>query len=109
MSSAEVLSALVEATAPAELPTLAAELARALGAVLARVGTVPVTTTRASTSESTPGTLLTVKEAAERLCVAQSWLYRHAKALPFTRKLGHRTLRFDARGLERWSNTRPAA
>lgn len=44
--------------------------------------------------------LLTVDEAAERLGVTARWLYRKADSLPFTRKLGARTLRFSERGLE---------
>jgi hypothetical protein len=47
-----------------------------------------------------------VHQAAERLGVKPSWLYRHARALPFTRKLGHRTLRFDIHGLDRWARAR---
>jgi excisionase family DNA binding protein len=98
---AEALSVLVASTAPADLPALAAELARALGAALART-----TSPQASVPETHHGTLLTVDEAAERLGVAPSWLYRHAKSLPFTRKLGHRTLRFEAVGIDRWIATR---
>lgn len=106
VKQAEALSALVENAAPAELPALAAELARALGAVLARATAVPATIPRESTSEGKAGRLLTVDQAAERLAVAPSWLYRHAKSLPFTKKLGHRTLRFEAVGLERWAASR---
>lgn len=37
--------------------------------------------------------LLNVQQAAERMGVLPEWLCRNAKTLPFTRKLGHRTLR----------------
>jgi len=50
--------------------------------------------------------LLLVEVAATRLGVTPAWLYRHAKELPFTRKVGGRTLRFSERGLERWVKTR---
>jgi excisionase family DNA binding protein len=100
-SPAETLAALVANAAPSELPALAAELARALGHVLARA-THPPPMPRLLAVEGSPGPLLTVEEAAERLGVAPSWLYRHAKTLPFTRKLGHRTLRFEAIGVNRW-------
>lgn len=102
---AETLAALVADASPTELPALAAELARALGHVLARA-THPPPMPRPSAAEANPGALLTVEEAAERLGVAPSWLYRHAKALPFTRKLGHRTLRFEAIGVNRWIASR---
>lgn len=46
--------------------------------------------------------LLTVKEAAERLSVDDRWIYRKADSLPFTRRLGDRTLRFSEKGLDKW-------
>lgn len=49
-----------------------------------------------------PLTLLTVREAAERMGVTPGWLYRNWKSLPFARKLKPKTLRFDAEGLARW-------
>ncbi len=49
-----------------------------------------------------PTTLLTAREAAQVLHVAPRWLYRHAGALPFTRRLGPKTVRFDPDGLARW-------
>lgn len=105
VNPAEALSALVASTTPAELPTLAAELARALGTALARA-MLPATMTQTSAPEGNPSALLTVEEAAERLGVAPSWLYRHAKSLPFSRKLGHRTLRFEAIAMDRWIASR---
>jgi excisionase family DNA binding protein len=45
--------------------------------------------------------LLGVEEAAARLGMSTDWLYRHAKRLPFTRRVG-RAVRFDAAGLARW-------
>lgn len=106
MSKAETVRALVESAEPGELPALAGELARGLADVLARA-TARGAPVAVVAPHDRADTLLTVAEAAERLGVARSWLYRHAKALPFTRKLGHRTLRFDAHALERWSTTRP--
>lgn len=55
--------------------------------------------------------LLAVAEAAKRLGVTPDWLYRHAKQLPFTVKLGRKTLRFSSVKLERYLATRrrPAA
>lgn len=46
--------------------------------------------------------LLTVAEASQKLGTSKDWLYRRAKALPFTVRLGLRQLRFSARGIERY-------
>jgi predicted DNA-binding transcriptional regulator AlpA len=50
--------------------------------------------------------LLTADEAAQMLSVSPDWLYRNAKKLPFTRKLGPKMLRFDYRGMVKWIETR---
>jgi hypothetical protein len=51
--------------------------------------------------------LLTLDEAAEALRKSPSWLYHHARKLPFTRRVG-RGLRFSSRGLRRYlDSTRP--
>ena len=50
--------------------------------------------------------LLDVAEAAQRMGVKERWLYTHHKELPFSRKLGPKTLRFSERGLERWLSKR---
>ena len=104
---AEALRALVNSAEPSELPDLAAELGRSLVGVLMR-STANAATAAAPEPGKPADELLTVGQAAARLGVARTWLYRNAKALPFTRKLGHRTLRFDARALERWATTRRA-
>jgi excisionase family DNA binding protein len=58
------------------------------------------------TSASSPDHLLTADEAAVRLGVSRRWIYRKADELPFTRRLSGGTLRFSARGLERWKEGR---
>lgn len=104
VSPMHTLRALIAGAAPTDLPELAAELARGLAIVLARVGAPqpPAAETRTSTTR-----YLTVEEAARTLGVPKSWLYRHAKHLSFAHKLGHRTLRFDAIELARWARSRP--
>jgi predicted DNA-binding transcriptional regulator AlpA len=57
-------------------------------------------------AESTENRLLTADEAAQMLSVSSDWLYRNAKKLPFTRKLGPKMLRFDYRGMVKWLETR---
>jgi len=49
--------------------------------------------------------LLDAKEAARRLGTSPDFLYRNAKTLPFTVRVGHR-LRFPARGIERYIRLR---
>ena len=53
---------------------------------------------------SAPGAedLLTVHEAAAILRVSPGWLYRHARKLPFSRKLSRKVLRFSRSGMARW-------
>ncbi len=50
--------------------------------------------------------LLSPEEAARRLGVTLRWLYRHAKHLPFTRRLSRKALRFSAEGLEKYLRQR---
>ena len=45
-----------------------------------------------------PEHLLDVQEAAARLGMSADWLYRHAKRLPFTRRVGRRAVKFDPDG-----------
>jgi len=103
VTTVETIRSLVVGAEAAELPTIAGELARGLAVVLTRLA-APSPIVRTSKEESRD--LLTVDEAAERLGVPSSWLYRHAKELPFTRKLGYRTLRFYSLALERWMDSR---
>lgn len=49
---------------------------------------------------STEDRLLTIAEAAERLCTSEDWLYRNWKKLPFARKLSKKQLRFSAHGID---------
>ena len=50
--------------------------------------------------------LLSAEQAAQMMGVSPDWLYRHAKKLPFTRKLGPKILRFSYQGLLKWLATR---
>lgn len=71
---------------------------------LAVIGTLAVADgpNAAARTESAPvGDLLDVDEAARRLGVSRSWLYRNARRLPFTVRMGV-MLRFDPRGLAKY-------
>jgi predicted DNA-binding transcriptional regulator AlpA len=46
--------------------------------------------------------LLDAVEASRLLSVSSDWLYRHAKRLPFTRKLGPKMLRFSSQGIQKY-------
>ena len=46
--------------------------------------------------------LFDADKAAEILSVSVDWLYRNAKRLPFTRKLGPKMLRFSSVGLQKY-------
>ena len=50
--------------------------------------------------------LLDAEEAANRLSVSEDWLYRNAKKLPFTRKLGPKMLRFSSDGIQKYLSMR---
>jgi predicted DNA-binding transcriptional regulator AlpA len=50
--------------------------------------------------------LLDIDEASKLLSVSPDWLYRNAKSLPFTRKLGAKMLRFSFQGIKKWLSTR---
>jgi predicted DNA-binding transcriptional regulator AlpA len=58
------------------------------------------------TAQQEADRLLNVGEAAKMLSMSEDWLYRHAKKLPFTHKLGPKVLRFSEQGLVKWMATR---
>lgn len=89
----------------AALPGLAGEAAALHARILARL-MEPTSTVAWPEPTSEPDQLLTAEQAAERLGVKKRWMYRHAETLPFTRRLSGGTLRFSARGLERWKANR---
>ncbi len=46
--------------------------------------------------------LLSIEEASTLLAVSEDWLYRHARKLPFTRRLGPKMLRFSTLGIQKY-------
>ena len=50
--------------------------------------------------------LLDTEEASKLLGMSRHWLYRHAKKLPFARKLGPKNLRFSYQGIQKYLATR---
>jgi predicted DNA-binding transcriptional regulator AlpA len=53
-----------------------------------------------------PDHLLSAAEVATRLGCSVKLVYRSAGRWPFTRRVGSRTLRFSAAGLQRWLERR---
>jgi len=60
----------------------------------------------AKNAQQEVGRLLSAEEAATLMSVSEDWLYRNAKKLPFTRKLGPKMLRFSLQGIKKWLATR---
>jgi excisionase family DNA binding protein len=100
MSSSEILEYLdqaIEAAEPPDLPAIMGVLEAAKGKAWARLSSAPAT--------AAPDENLSIKEAARRMGVSDRWLYRKARTLPFTVRIG-RSLLFSSRGLERWISQR---
>jgi predicted DNA-binding transcriptional regulator AlpA len=98
------LEALDEVAAE-DLPAVALYLAALQNRIAAR-SLAAADTRPMAVSRNGPEALLDVREAAARLNVSTDWLYRRAKRLPFSRRVGPRAVRFDPAGLARWVATR---
>ncbi len=57
---------------------------------------------RAALNGNASDRLLDAQETAKLLSVTTDWLYRNAKKLSFSRKLGHKMLRFSSQGIQRY-------
>ncbi len=88
------------------LPDLVAELARALVIATLRLSENGRSLERPAPDIRPPGKLIDANAAAKLLGTKVQWLYDRADELPFTRRLGPRTLRFDEAGIRRWLETR---
>lgn len=74
--------------------------------ILSRLHPAPAPAAAAPPAE--PAKLVDITEAADRLHMSKSWVYRNARTLPFTRRVGNR-LRFDTRGIEKFLAARQAS
>lgn len=91
----------------AEIPTesvlpLLCQLNTLQAALTARLLHTPPGQNGHPTTPSAEDRLLNPHEAAARLGVTIKWLYRHAKHLPFTRRLTRKALRFSESALQQW-------
>ena len=98
---AAALERKIRETPHEELAALVGELERARAVALVRL----LAPANPPAVRETADENLSVAAAALRLGVSRDWLYRNAKKLPFTVRIGRKLL-FDARGLERWNRQR---
>lgn len=104
------------------LPTPAQALSLVAQAVSELVQLLPVfaallAATRAEEEQARQGLPVTdfdrglnAAEAAAQIGVSPQWLYRHARRLPFARKLSRKKTVYSEAGIRRWLATRrPAA
>jgi predicted DNA-binding transcriptional regulator AlpA len=82
-------------------------LAEALAAILRPI--VEAAVREAIIARTEEDRLLNAEEAAALLAVSEDWLYRHAKKLPFAKKLGPKMLRFSTIGIQKYLATRKSA
>lgn len=90
---------------PAEIPAFLTQIGAvqaALAAQLLRAFALE----RAEDDARRVDRLLTVNEAATRLAVTKYWLYTHSGTLPFTVRMGDRSVRFSEKGIERYLRQR---
>ncbi len=82
------LEAVIGAVPRDQVPDAIGELEAAKARLYARLMTPSSHGNPNGGKAAEPDRLIDVKDAAVILKVEVSWLYRHAKALPFTRRLG---------------------
>ncbi len=83
------------------MPGLVAELARAQAALLVATSRHHNAPPRVA-ERPNEDRMLDVDEAAELLGVKPAWVYRHARKLPFTRRISAKVIRFSRQGILRW-------
>jgi predicted DNA-binding transcriptional regulator AlpA len=91
----------VQAMTDAELHALLVRLAALQSAIAARLA-VQVGSDGATRTTPRGDDLLDASETARRIGMSVGWLYKHASRLPFTRRVGPRSVRFSAEGIHRY-------
>ena len=84
------------------------QLAALQSALAARLIVDPSNGNQPQPATQEPEELLTAEQAAALLSVSADWMYRHARGLPFTKRLSRKALRFSKAGLLRWRAGRRA-
>jgi predicted DNA-binding transcriptional regulator AlpA len=94
------------AVSPSQVPAILGQLAELQAIFLARL--VSPNGSHPAAGPAEPDRLLTADEAAPIIGMTPRWLYRHAKQLPFARRLSRKALRFSEAGLRRYMASRRA-
>lgn len=97
---------IVEELPPERLPEACGALAEAQALLQIRLLGNGQADKRPAPDIQPKGKLIDANAAAKILGVDVRWLYDRADDLPFTRRIGPRTLRFDESILRRWLETR---
>ncbi|MEE8494405.1 MAG: helix-turn-helix domain-containing protein [Nitrospirales bacterium] len=92
---------------PEAIPPMLCQLAALQSALSARLLMIPPGNGGPEAPEQ-GDRLLPAEEAAALLGVTPRWLYRHAKRLPFSKRLSRKALRFSEAGIQKWMATRRA-
>ena len=87
-------------------PPVQAWLAAQIEAALAQIPFLEVSLRDIASPSPEPDQLLTAQQAGKIADVHARWFYRHAKQLPFSRRLSRKVLRFSETGLRHWLATR---
>jgi predicted DNA-binding transcriptional regulator AlpA len=95
---------LLDDVPPEQIPELIAGLAARMAGEWCNIVRSSSNTLDRSTGST--DSLLTRKQAAARLGVAESWLGRRRGRLPFEVSLGHRSPRYSSEGIDRWIRSR---
>jgi predicted DNA-binding transcriptional regulator AlpA len=106
---ADLAALLTDPTRAAEVPSeqvprLLCQLAALQTVLAARLATVPGAVPRTDDGQG-GDRLLTAREVHARTTLSVAWVYRHADALPFCRRVGRKVL-FSEAGLTTWLATR---
>jgi hypothetical protein len=90
----------------AELPALIGDLEHAKAQAWARLHHRPSVQVVHADDTATDSAMVNIHEAARRLGMSVSWLYRNAHNMPFASKVNGHNWRFSISGIERYVRSR---
>jgi predicted DNA-binding transcriptional regulator AlpA len=101
------LSQHIERASPGELPALIGELEQAKAKAWARLAQpASLAAAESNVDYRSESRMVDIGEAAKRLGMSESWLYRNAALLPFSTRPNGRNWRFDTRGIDKYLRDR---
>ena len=89
-----------------QVPGLLAKIAGLQAVLLARLISGSPNGPNPTSTPAEHDRFMTAEQVAPILGVTPRWLYRHARKLPFTRRLSRKALRFSEAGLRRYLASR---